>query len=362
MNNVLIKNLTKMYGNVKAVDNITLEIKDGEFFSLLGPSGCGKTTTLRIIAGFERADSGNILIGGNDITNSLPYKRKIGMVFQNYALWPHMTVEEHMLFGLKINKIDPVIIKKNIEETIELTDLCGLLNRYPRELSGGQQQRVALARALVLKPKVLLMDEPLSNLDKKLRVEMRIELRKLQKELGMTSIYVTHDQEEALSMSDRISIMKDGKILQTADPQNIFKNPNSSFVASFMGNENIFDCKIVRVEGDEIKLLLENEVILYTTKNIFKDRSAQEGDFVRVVIISEAIEIQKEYSEEKNVIEGRISYIDYYGYITKYLIDIKCHEKKYLNIIRNPHSMKREYNVGDKIYLKLSKDSFVIVK
>lgn len=242
------ENLTKRFGNVIAVDRATLEIKDGEFFTLLGPSGCGKTTFLRCIAGLELPDEGRIYFDDEDVTEVPPHKRDTGMVFQNYALWPHMNVFDNIAYGLKIKGYKKEEIMRRVKEVLKLVKLEGLENRTPHQLSGGQQQRVALARAIVINPRVLLFDEPLSNLDAKLRLEMRAELKKLQRDLGVTTIYVTHDQEEAMSISDRIAIMNKGKIMQIGTPREIYENPKNEFVARFIGQGTFFKGEVVEEE------------------------------------------------------------------------------------------------------------------
>jgi len=232
---VSVDGVTKRFGEVVAVDDVSAGIEDGEFFALLGPSGCGKTTLLRIVAGFELPDSGKIYFGGREMTNVPPNKRGTGMVFQNYALWPHMTVRENIEFGLKMRKMSNDERAKRVAHVVELLRLGGLEARSPLQLSGGQQQRVAVARALAIEPQILLMDEPLSNLDAKLRIETRTELKKIQRELGITVIYVTHDQEEAMSIADRIGIMNRGQLLQVGSPRETYLFPRSLFVADFIG-------------------------------------------------------------------------------------------------------------------------------
>ena len=239
---VSIQEATKRFGDVIAVNKISASIDRGEFFTLLGPSGCGKTTLLRMIAGFYQMDSG-LLYFGDKLINDVPaHKRDTGMVFQNYAIFPHMTVRENVSYGLKARKVPKKEIKKRVDDALELVQISMLANRKPNELSGGQQQRVALARAFVIEPSVLLMDEPLSNLDAKLRVQMRTMIKKLQRRLGITTIYVTHDQEEALAISDRIAVMKDGNIMQIGIPSEIYKHPQNLFVAGFVGTSNLIDC------------------------------------------------------------------------------------------------------------------------
>ena len=261
MVSISLKNVTKTFNGVTANDDINLKIEDGEFFTLLGPSGCGKTTTLRIIAGFYFPDKGSIFFDDQDVTNHHPNTRETGMVFQNYALWPHMSVFDNVAYGLKIRKVSKDTIKEQVLEILDLVRLEGLESRTPLQLSGGQQQRVALARALVIKPKVLLLDEPLSNLDAKLRLEMRQEITRIQKKLKITTVYVTHDQEEALSISDRIAIMKNGSIKQVGSPKQVYLNPQNIFIADFIGQCSFIHGKVrkvnqyIDVETDEgIKL------------------------------------------------------------------------------------------------------------
>lgn len=245
--NVSIRGAVKKYGDFTAVNGVDLEIKQGEFFTLLGPSGCGKTTLLRMVAGFNSVDGGEILFGDKVINNLEAHKRDIGMVFQNYAIFPHLSVAENVAYGLKAKKTPKSEIVGLVEEALEQVQIAPLKNRRPNELSGGQQQRVALARAFVIEPGVLLMDEPLSNLDAKLRVQMRLVIKKLQQRLGITTIYVTHDQEEALAISDRIAVMQAGKIMQVGTPEQIYKKPQNPFVAGFIGISNFID---VDIAGD----------------------------------------------------------------------------------------------------------------
>jgi len=241
---VIIKDAVKQYGDFTALKGINLDIKPGEFFTLLGPSGCGKTTLLRMIAGFNTVDGGTISFDNKVINEVEAYKRDIGMVFQNYAIFPHLTVQENVAYGLKARKVPASEIPGKVDEALKLVQIEKLKDRRPNELSGGQQQRVALARAIVIEPSVLLMDEPLSNLDAKLRVQMRSVIKKIQRRLGITTIYVTHDQEEALAISDRIAIMKEGVIMQVGSPEGIYRKPENPFVANFIGISNFLDCDI----------------------------------------------------------------------------------------------------------------------
>ncbi len=258
MAKVLLENITKKFGDVVAVDNVSMEVKDGEFVVFLGPSGCGKTTTLRLIAGLETLTSGSIYIGDTLVNDLEPVSRDTAMVFQSYALYPHMTVFDNMAFPLKMKKMPKQEREKRVKEIADMLDIGELLKRKPKELSGGQKQRVAVGRAIVREPKVFLFDEPLSNLDAKLRVQTRVELRKLHEELGVTSIYVTHDQAEAMILGDRIAVMNDGRIRQLGPPQDIYHHPTDTFVAGFIGAPpmNLIDCSITE---DKTKLFLEAE-------------------------------------------------------------------------------------------------------
>ena len=243
-NEVIIRDAVKRYGDFTALNGVSLNIKEGEFFTLLGPSGCGKTTLLRMIAGFNSIEGGDFYFGEKRINDVPAHKRDIGMVFQNYAIFPHLTVKENVAYGLKARKVGKQEMETRVSEALELVQISHLADRKPNELSGGQQQRVALARAFGIEPSVLLMDEPLSNLDAKLRVQMRTVIKKLQRRLGITTIYVTHDQEEALAISDRIAVMKDGNIMQIGTPNEIYAKPQNPFVAGFIGVSNFLDCEV----------------------------------------------------------------------------------------------------------------------
>ncbi len=246
---VRVRNLTKSFGENRVVDDVSVDIEPGELFFLLGPSGCGKTTLLRCIAGFYAPESGTIAIGERDITRLPPHERDTGMVFQSYALWPHMTVAENVGFGLEMRKVSDLERAKRIAEALEMVKMADRAKSRPNELSGGQQQRVALARALVIRPRCLLLDEPLSNLDAKLRLEMRTEIRRICKQAGLTTIYVTHDQKEALSIADRLAVLDRGKIRQCGKPQEVYRRPNSQFVAGFIGETNLVVGRIHRVSA-----------------------------------------------------------------------------------------------------------------
>lgn len=247
---ILFKDVSRHFGEVKAVDQVGLEIKDGEFFSMLGPSGSGKTTCLRMIAGFDRPTSGQIILYGQDVSNLPPYERPVNTVFQDYALFPHMTVEDNIAYGLMIKGMSKKDRLKSASEMLELVRLPGFGNRKPSQLSGGQRQRVALARALINHPKVLLLDEPLGALDLKLRQQMQVELKNIQREVGITFIFVTHDQEEALTMSDRIAVFNEGRIEQVGSPAEVYEHPATSFVAGFVGTSNLVSGEVAqRITG-----------------------------------------------------------------------------------------------------------------
>jgi len=252
MSNIRIEEVTKRFGNVTAVDRMRLELQEGELVAFLGPSGCGKTTTLRMVAGFERPSGGIIRFGDRDVTHLAPERRNVGMVFQNYALFPHMTVSQNVAYGLQMRGIEKSQVREKVEAMLTKVQLGGLGERYARQLSGGQQQRTALARALVINPAVLLLDEPLANLDAKLREEMRFYIRELQREFGITTIYVTHDQSEALVLADRIAVMMDGRLLQLGAPKEIYQRPASARVADFIGLTNLMPGTLVRNHGGSL--------------------------------------------------------------------------------------------------------------
>ncbi len=295
---VLFKSISRHFGEVKAVDSIDLEIRDGEFFSMLGPSGSGKTTCLRMIAGFDRPTSGQILLYGQDVSQLPPYERPVNTVFQDYALFPHMTVGENIAYGLMIKKVPVVERKKRVEAMLDLVRLSGYGERKPAQLSGGQRQRVALARALINHPKVLLLDEPLGALDLKLRQQMQIELKSIQQRVGITFIFVTHDQEEALTMSDRIAVFNLGKIEQVGSPADIYEHPVTSFVAGFVGVSNL-------VKGDMARRIIGSE-------QIFSIRP-------------EKIHLDKPdaaQSDDEYAVDGKVRDVVYLGLYTRYLVEL----------------------------------------
>ncbi len=315
-----LKNLTKRFGEVTAADNINLTINDGEFFTLLGPSGCGKTTTMRMIAGLEFPTEGQVLFDGVDVTHLPSYERNTGMVFQNYALWPHMKVFENVAYGLNVRKIQQDEIKERVKEALDQVKLGGMEDRFPTQLSGGQQQRVALARVLVINPAVLLLDEPLSNLDAKLRVQMREEIKALQKRLGITTIYVTHDQEEAMSVSDRIAIQNRGKVMQIGDPLDIYNVPQNVFIATFMGRGTLLEGDVTSV-SPEVTMKIGN-IELTGNDSTGKIKA---GDRASCIIRPDSYEV-KQPDVPSNMMEGEVEWTSFIGPYTEVRIDVDGHK------------------------------------
>lgn len=316
MDSLVIKDLEKKFGEVEVLRKINLNVKEGEFVSLLGPSGCGKTTTLRIIAGLLEATSGEVYINGKDVDHIPVHKRNNGMVFQNYALFPHMTVAQNVEYGLKQQKIPKAERKKKVKEGLELVHLEWLGNRYPKQLSGGQQQRVALARALVLKPNLLLLDEPLSNLDAKLRDEMRGEIRNIQKKLNVTTIFVTHDQKEALSMSDRIAVMNKGMIEQYGTPEEIYENPKTEFVATFLGFSNLVKGTVEKKEGAYLTAVSNFGPVLVPAQE-----GLNPGDKILASVRPERIHLSKTPVMDGNCVECSVVERVYVGNSIQYTVN-----------------------------------------
>jgi spermidine/putrescine transport system ATP-binding protein len=306
-------------GIVTAVDHVSIQIRDGEFFSLLGPSGCGKTTSLRMIAGFELPTDGNIFIHGKEMGYVPPFKRPVNTVFQHYALFPHMTIEDNVGFGLEMKGVSKAERQKRVEETLNLVRLLGTERRKPNQLSGGQQQRIALARALINKPEVLLLDEPLGALDLKLRKQMQLELKILQREVGITFIYVTHDQEEALTMSDRIAVMSQGKLLQVGTAQEIYEQPQSRFVADFIGETNYLEGSVLRKDDLYVEVALGSGGTVWVTSG----PGVQVNDKVHVAVRPEKIFFQIESETgERNIPRGTIADHIYIGSDTVYVVKL----------------------------------------
>ena len=345
--NILLKDLVKRFGSLEAVSHISLEIQDGELFTLLGPSGCGKTTLLRLIGGFHKPDQGEIFFGEKPVAPIPPYERNIGMVFQNYALWPHMTIFDNVAYGLKLRKFAREDISSKVSHTLHLVNLSGLEKRYPGQLSGGQQQRVALARALVLNPDVLLLDEPLSNLDAKIRVQVRAEIRKLQKELGITTIYVTHDQEEALTLSDRIAVIDHGKVQQVGAPRALYAKPENPFVADFIGINNLIPGEVREVlESGKIKVQTDVGFMVCTIEKSFKP-----GERCMISVRPETASIGREEVKEKglNIIPGAVSFASYIGNTIRY--DVEIQNGKIFKVdIQNPW-YHQTLPLGEKVHI-----------
>jgi ABC-type Fe3+/spermidine/putrescine transport system ATPase subunit len=319
-NAIEVKNLVKTYGNVYALKNVDLNIADGEYFVLLGPSGGGKTTLLRSIGGFIRPDSGSVNIKGQNVDDLPPDRRPTSMVFQGFALFPHMNVSQNIGYGLKLKSIDKNIIENKVNKMMDLVGLKGLSNRMPHELSGGQQQRVQLARALILENDVLLLDEPLSALDAQLRKDMCIELKRLQKTVGISFVHVTHNQEEAMSVADRIAIIADGEMVEQGTPKEIYSNPKNKFTAEFIGEKNIFEGKIKDFNKTKVVIDIDNDNIEIANNN-YKVKKNQK---VSLSIKSESIQIKKisktNSKVSNNQIVGKISEITFLGQFVRYLV------------------------------------------
>lgn len=348
MKAVRIEEVSKKFGDVIGVNDLTLNIQSGEFFTFLGPSGCGKTTTLRMIAGFYYPSTGKIYFDQKDVTTLQPNKRNIGMVFQNYALFPHMTVDENIAFGLEIRKFDKKTIKEKVDRIRGLVHLGPYGSRKINELSGGQQQRVALARALVIEPDILLLDEPLSNLDAKLREETRIEIKRIQSELGVTTIYVTHDQTEAMAMSDRIMVMESGVVKQIGTPQEIYHRPNNRFVATFIGETNLLTMTVQAIDGDVVTVTDGHGTTLQgLTKNIAPNLQIDVGNTVYVSIRPVAFED----GTGDNIIQGEIELIEFTGLSVNYFVKWNNTTLKAM-IISRGGEMKQ---TGDAIELHIPK-------
>ena len=352
---ITLTNLTKQFGDSLAVNGINLEIVDGEFFSMLGPSGCGKTTTLRMIAGFEEPTSGRIELAGEDVTWTSPKKRNVNMVFQNYALFPHMTVEENVEFGLKIKKLDKAEATERIKRMITAVRMEGFESRHPAQLSGGQQQRVALARALVNQPAALLLDEPLGALDLKLRKEMQLELKSIQQQTGTTFVYVTHDQEEALTMSDRVAVMNGGNVEQVDDPRSLYERPRSEFVADFIGTSNLLKIEIDNWDGDIARAALGEGLQITCRENGTRAESRT------ITIRPEKINVHPGPVDpgRGSLVKGRIVENVYLGSMTQLIVELSTGERLIVHELNDDTGGPSE--AGTEVHLSWSADhSFVI--
>jgi len=371
--NVVIDGISKSFGDFEALKNVSLEIKKGEFFSLLGPSGCGKTTLLRIIAGFEHPDKGTLTLDGDNVLTLPPNKRPTNTVFQNYALFPHLSVYENVAFSPRLKRASPSEIKNKVEQYLQLVRLEGHADKKPNQLSGGMKQRVAIARALINEPRVLLLDEPLSALDAKLRQHMLIELDRIHDEIGITFIYVTHDQQEALSVSDRIAIMNQGEVLQIDTPHEIYESPATNFVAKFIGETNLFDGVIKSVE--KIKLQDFDNITEYMAEveipelGIIKVTDVDEikvGQKVSFTIRPEKIVITTEKPatnrDDINLLQGTVDEPIYSGFQTKFYVQVK--DRTLIRVIKqhaNYSDDGPEIEWKDSVYLSWSAlDGYIV--
>ncbi len=334
-------------GHITAVDNVTLRIRDGEFFSLLGPSGCGKTTTLRLIAGFEKPTAGEIRIHGRAMAQTPPYRRPVNTVFQNYALFPHMTVFENVAFGLRMKGLSQTEIRQRVEEALAMVRLAGMEGRKPRQLSGGQQQRVALARALVNRPEVLLLDEPLGALDLKLRKAMQLELKSLQQRVGITFIYVTHDQEEAITMSDRIAVMNQGKVLQVGTPRDIYEHPENRFVADFIGETNFITGRLVEVNARLGRVALDRDLV--AVGSLGDGWSGHVGDEVTLAVRPEKITLLADRRE--GALPARVARVIYVGNDTRYEVVLPSGATLFVREQNVRHSDADRFREGQNVWL-----------
>jgi iron(III) transport system ATP-binding protein len=357
MVSVEVRGASKSFGTVKAVDGVSFKVEDGKLFFLLGPSGCGKTTLLRLIAGFYKPDRGEIFLGDRLVNDVPPNKRNIGMVFQNYALWPHMTVYDNIVYGLRIKGVPTSQRIEKAKEILRVVKMEEYASRYPNQLSGGQQQRIALARALVVEPDVLLLDEPLSNLDAKLRLETRDEIKRIQRETKVTSIYVTHDQEEALSMADEVAIMNMGRIQQLGTPQDVYNHPSSAFVASFLGSTNVLKGRVQDEKEGVTTVEWERGGELYVNANGF---GATKGQSVMLVVRPENITIYDTDPVLKgtyNHLKAKILSLVYYGVMEQY--SLECAGGVVMKAtIFNPSGHQRK--VGDIVSLVFKPEDVLI--
>jgi ABC-type Fe3+/spermidine/putrescine transport system ATPase subunit len=346
MPNVRIVNLTKKFGNIVALDNVSLEIHDKEYFALLGPSGCGKTTLLRLIAGLIEPDSGEIYIGDKRVDDVPPEDREIGFVFQTFALFPHMTAWENVNYGPRVKNFDLKEAGTIGHEVLELVKLHERLNAYPSELSGGMMQRIAVARALAAGAKTLLLDEPLGQLDAKVRNEIRYEMRRMAKDLNLTAIHVTHDQSEAMSISDRIAVMKKGKIVQVGTPQELYMNPNSLFVAHFIGESNFLEGSIVNSNGTDLEIELRGGAKVQAIGKGFG-----ESERAVLAIRPEIFVVERESSKKKNLLRGKVEKITFEGTFVRYVIRLESQDSV---VVIKPSLTEKWFDVGAAIALSFA--------
>lgn len=349
-----LEGIAKNFGPVPALADIELSVHSGEFVSLLGPSGCGKSTLLSIVAGILQPDAGNISIAGRAVQHTTPYERDLGMVFQDYALFPHMSVEDNIAFGLRMRRgeLSASARADRVSEMLKLVRLSGLQSRYPAELSGGQQQRVAIARALAPEPQLLLMDEPLSNLDAKVREEMRAELKEIQRKSGVTTLYVTHDQEEALALSDRVVVLSKGRIAQTGTPSEVYSQPLNRFVADFIGRANLLDGRLVHGDGSKSRFQTRNGLLLTCE---VPDHSTGAG---MAVIRPEQVELHGEKKAGVNIVAATIKRTQFTGAQT--LIHCAVGEDELTAVVAN-WPPTRGYNQGDKIWISIPPEAIRLI-
>jgi putative spermidine/putrescine transport system ATP-binding protein len=355
---VEIIDVAKLYGNVTAVRHVSLPVRRGEFLTLLGPSGCGKTTLLNLIAGFEPPTSGQIHIDGRDVTNVPPHRRNTGMVFQNYALFPHMSVFDNVAFGLRMRKLDKQTVKRDVERTLEMVKLSGMGNRRVKQLSGGQQQRIALARAIAFGPRVLLLDEPLSALDKNLRTQMQFELAELHEKTGLTTIFVTHDQGEALSMSDRIAVMNRGEIQQISEPLELYSRPANSFVASFIGEINRLPTARLKRQGGSVSFEFPGSLSLTVDKPV--GVSLDDNESVCIFVRPEHITLADATSRAPNVVPAKIVSHIYQG--THTLTRVICDGLGQIDMRLPGGAIIDEKPAGSPVQIAFSLDRAVVLR
>lgn len=342
--------VSKKFADYQALHETNISIKNGEFITLVGPSGCGKTTLLRLISGFDQPDSGKIFIDGIDVTDLAPEKRHLNMVFQSYALFPHMSVYENVAFGLRCKETPKKEIDRRVKEVLRMVKLEQLASRKPEQLSGGQKQRVAIARAVVNEPIVLLLDEPLSALDYNLRKNMQIELKQLQRRLGITFVFVTHDQEEALSMSDRIAVMNEGYIEQLGTPKDVYEEPRSLYVAGFIGEANIFDTEITEIQNNKLTIEIEGKKFSLDNDNKFT-----ENQKVHVIMRPEDIEVWGESEttseERKTMLPGVVEQVIYKGSTVDLIVRLQSEKRILATEFFNEDDEKLDYQINEKVWL-----------
>ena len=353
---VRLERVTKRFGAFVAVNDVSLDIRHGEFMTLLGPSGCGKTTMLRMISGFETPTEGRVLLAGEDVTHVPPYRRDVNQVFQSYALFPHLNVWDNVAFGLRMKHVPEADVKPRVQQAIEMVALVGMEQRKPTQMSGGQRQRVALARAIVNRPKVLLLDEPLSALDAKLRHAMQVELKRLQQKIGITFIFVTHDQEEALTMSDRIAVINKGKVEQLGTVDEIYHRPKTTFVANFIGEANILEATVVERAGDSVVLRLGQGVDVRVDVNDIPAEASR----VTLSVRPEKVRIEKRFPRGENVFEALVSEELFKGAVDELLL-VTDGGLELTAVVANESAAEHAVHRGDRVWCQLHRDDVVIV-